>query len=197
MDIALLPEEAVKLARRSVERWCDWVDSVMHVQMHELWHLAPVMFDPDAEKRELAALGINQRAFAHLSDFSKDWWEWHHGKASARFKNSPKWQTVGKAMAAQDQRIWNYPDLDTAVISFWPLVKRHNWTYHDLSAVVRRVHPGQHPYPLEREQDLATYCSNVLGLRKPAGPPGKSSPEGKPKGYEVALRLARQEAAGC
>ena len=48
-------------------------------------------------------------------------------------------------------------------------------------------------YPLEREQDLAAYCSNVLGLRKQKAPPGKSSRDGKPPGYEVALRLFARE----
>ena len=33
-------------------------------------------------------------------------------------------------------------------------------------------------YPLAREQDLSAYCQNVLGLRKPPGPSGRSTPGG-------------------
>jgi hypothetical protein len=193
LDVAKEPWEALHLMRPTVERWCAWLDSLIHFSTHEMWHLSPVMFDPDAEKSELAVLGVQQRAFGHSSDFSKRWWQWHHAEASARFKDSPKWPMVGKGMAAQEQRIWNYPDLDTVVISVWPLLNRHNWTYRDLSAVVRRVLPTNHQYPLEREQDLAAYCSNVLGLRKSGGPPAKSSPDGRPPGHDVALRLCQRQ----
>jgi hypothetical protein len=193
IGVVTKPKEIISLMRRSVERWCEWLDSQIHFNIHEIWHLAPVMLDPDPEKRELAALGVNQRAFGHLSDFSKSWWQWHHDEASERFKDSPKWKMVGKAMAAQETKIWNYPDLDNVVILLWPLVKRHNWTYRDLKAVVSRVLPAPHPYLLEREQDLAAYCTNVLGLQKHGCPPGKSSPDGRPTGYEVAERICQRE----
>jgi len=191
VDLAREPAEAVRLMRRTIERWCEWLDALIHWHTHAMWHLSPVSFDPDPEKRELAALGINQRAFIHLSDFSKSWWAWHHREAAERFKDSPKWQMVGIAMAGQEQKTWNYPDLDNVVIGLWPLVKRHNWTYRDLSAVISRELPKNQRYPLAREQDLAAYCANVLGLRKPAGPPGKSSADGRPIGHEVALRLCQ------
>jgi len=188
IEVLKRPAEAVRLARRSVERWCDWIDALIHYQTHAGWHLQPVKFDPDPEKRELAALGINQRNFACMNDFSKTWWQWHHGEAAERFKESPKWPTLGKAMASENERIWNYPDLDTVIISIWPLLKRQNWTYRDLLAVVRMILPAPHRYPLESEQELSTYCHNVLGLRK-SGSPGSSSPDGKPHGWEVALKL--------
>jgi hypothetical protein len=95
---------------------------------------------------------------------------------------------VGKAMSAQTDRIWNYPELDEVVIWLWPLLKRNNWTYRDLLAVGRMILPAPHRYPLESEQELATYCQNVLGLRK-SGSQGRSSPNGKPCGWEVALKL--------
>lgn len=193
LDIAKQPSKAIRLMRRTVERWCDWLDSLIHFDTHEMFHLSPASFDPDPQKRELAVLGSNQRAFAHLSDFSKSWWQWHHGEAAERFRASPKWAVVGKAMASDETKLWNNPEVDTVVISLWPLVKRHNWTYRDLAAVGRRVLTPPHRYPLEREQDLAAYCANVLGLRKAAGTPGKSSPDGKPKAYEVALQLLRLE----
>jgi hypothetical protein len=187
------PAEAVRMARRSIERWCDWIDALIHYQTHAGWHLQPARFDPDPEKRELAALGINQRNFAGMNDFSKTWWQWHHGEAAESFKKSPKWSTLGEAMASEKERIWNYPDLDAGIISLWPLLKLHNWTYRDLLAVVRMFLPAPHRYPLESEPELATYCQNVLGLRK-SGSQGRSSPDGKPRGWEVALRLCPKTA---
>jgi hypothetical protein len=126
-----------------------------------------------------------------LTAFSVTWWEWHHREAAERFKDSPKWETIGKLAVAP---LRSPPaDVDEVLIILWPLVKRHNWTYLDLMAVGRQVLPQPHHYPLEREQDLAAYCSNVLGLRKHGARAGKSSPGGKPKGYEVALRICRHE----
>jgi hypothetical protein len=46
-------------------------------------------------------------------------------------------------------------------------------------------------YPLENEPELATYCQNVLGLRK-SGAKGRGRPDGQPPGWEVALKLCRQ-----
>lgn len=187
IEIAKQPGLAVPLMRRTVGRWCEWLDALMHWETHEMWHLSPVSFQADAEKRELAALGINQRAFAHLDEFGKRWWQWHHGEAAERFKDSPKWPALGEAMAAEATRHWNYPEVDVAIISLWPLVKRHHWTYRDLLNVMEDALPNHRRYPCEREQDLAAYCANVLGLHKSAK--GKTDKHGRPKGYEVAMRL--------
>lgn len=193
MDDAKRPVEAIGLMRRSVERWCEWIDALIHFETHAGWHLQPAKFDPDPDKRELASLGINQRYFADWNDFRKTWWHWHHGEAAERFKNSPKWATVGKAMESDDERPWRQPELDMVIISIWPLVKLHNWTYRDLQAVARMILAAPHRYPLESEQELATYCQNVLGLRK-SGLKGRSNPEGKPRGWEVALKLCPRRA---
>ena len=166
---------------------------MQHFQIHADSHLEPAKFDPDPEQRELAALGVNQRHYARLSEFGKNWWQWHHDEAAARFHDSPKWQTLGRAMAADNPRIWNYPDLDRTLVSVWPLLKLHNWTYRDLLAVARRMLPAPHRYPLTGEPELATYCQNVLGVRK-AGPKGRSASDGKPRGWEVMESL-RQMAA--
>jgi hypothetical protein len=185
------PAEAVALMKRSMERWCEWLDAVLHFQTHYHYHVLPESFDPDPEKRELAALGVLQRGFRELTPFGHAWWEWHHREAAERFKDSPKWETIGKLAVAP---LRSEPaEVDELIITFWPLVKRHNWTYRDLMVVCGEIMPSAARYPLEREQDLAAYCSNVLGLRKKGGPPGKSSPDGRPKGHEVALRLCRRE----
>ena len=188
MNLARNPREGGVLVRRSIERWCDWIDACTHWQTHACWHLVPLQFDPDPEKRELAALGTNQRFFGSFNDFSREWWQWHHGEAAKRFKGSPKWQMVGKAMAAQEERHWTYPELDEMIIWFWPLLKRYNWTYRDMMNVVRDIRNRPAAYPCEGEKDLASYCSNVLGLRKSGH--GKTAKNGRPVAYGVAMRLA-------
>lgn len=191
VELAKRPKEAAALMKRSMERWCDWLDAVFHFNTHFHYHVLPESFDPDPEKRELAALGVLHRAFPSLTPFSREWWEWHHREAAERFKDSPKWQTIGK-LAVSPLR--DAPAaVDEVVIILWPLVKRLNWTYRDLMAVARHGFPTPHRYPLEREQDLAAYCSNVLGLRKQNTSQGKSSPDGKPEGYEVAMRLLNRK----
>ena len=94
---------------------------------------------------------------AWLSDFTA---------AAERFQDSDKWGALGQAVADQSDRLWLYPDLDTLVIALWPLVKAHNWTYRDLLSVMRPALERPDAYPCDSEQNFATYCINVLGLRK-------------------------------
>lgn len=177
--------------RAVVARLCEWLDAVIHWSTHLHYYLSPVSFDPDGEKRELAALGINQRCFATLSERSKQWWQWHHGEAAERFKDSPKWPTVGKAMAATETRHQNHPAVDELTIFLWPLLKRHNWTYCDMMNVVRAVVPQPDSYPCREDKEFSTYCVNVLGLRKEGH--GKTARNGRPAGYEVAMQLCRKK----
>ena len=153
----------------------------------------PACFDPDPEKRELAMLGSAQRQLPHLSDRAKTCWLWDFTSAAERYKDSPKWATVGKAMSDDSDRLWPYAEIDTLVISLWPLVTRYNWTYRDLLNVLRSLYPQApatspfHRYPCDREQDLAAYCITALGLRKTGK--GVSAKNGRPAGYEIAQQL--------
>ncbi len=185
-------QEGVKFMRWFVHRLCEWVEAVIHAQMHCFSHLAPVAFDSDPDKRELAILGVQQRHFPELDEFQKAWWEWHHGEAALRFKDSAKWPMVGRGMVEDQTRHHSYPALDELVIWLWPLVRRHRWTYRDLMMVIRSVAPPLLGYPCGREQDLAAYCANVLGLRK--GGKGKSAAHGEPPGADVARALCRRPA---
>ena len=185
--VATTPRAALALLRRTLERWCEWIDALTHFQTHACWCLAPLQFDPDPEMRELAVLGTSQRLFGKLSAPSREWWQRHHNEAADRFKSSPKWRAVGKSMAAPEPRRWTYRELDELVIWFWPLLKRYNWTYRDLMSVIRTIHSRPAVYPCDREQDFAAYCSNILGLKKRGR--GKTAKNGRPVGCEVALRL--------
>lgn len=174
-----------------MRRICDWVEAISHAQMHLFSHFAPVAFDPDPEKRELAILGVQQRRFAEMDAFQKAWWEWHHGEAAERLQNPQNWAMVGRGFSDDQTRHQSYPGLDDAIIMFWPLLSRFNWTFRDLMLVLRSVERPWLTYPCEREQDLATYCTNVLGLRK--GRKGRSAKDRLPDGIEIARALCRRD----
>ena len=167
-------------------RLCDWFDAVFHLQNHIMWHRSPVNYDPDPDKRELATLGIVQRNLSIATPVEKAHWHWHYGEAAERFGDSPKLRVVADALSSDVTRVWQYPDVDTSIISVWPLLKRHNWTYADLLKTIRPKLKRPEAYPCDREQAFATYCTNVLGLRKTGK--GKSC-KGEPVGADVARRL--------
>jgi hypothetical protein len=187
MNVARDPKAGPQLARRSLIRWCDWLDALIHFQTHQHWHMAPTCFDPDPDKRELAALGANQRHWVHLDDSAKAWWQWHFSEAAERFKDSPKWPTLGRAMSADADRLWQYADVDALVIGLWPLVKQNNWTYRDLLNVIRPGINRPEAYPCAAEQEFAAYCTNILGLRKTTK--GVTAKDGQPAGLEIAKQL--------
>jgi hypothetical protein len=179
LDTAFSP-----LCRRTIIRWCDWLDAEIHLRTHRRWHESPSCFDPDPETRHLAALGNAQRHLAKLDDRAKACWLADFATAAEHYQNSPKWSALGKAMADDSDRQWQHPDVDTLVISLWPLVKAYNWTYRDLLNVIRPALKRGDAYPCASEQDFAAYCANVLGMRK-AGK-GVSAKNGRPKGSDVA-----------
>ena len=96
-------------------------------------------------------------------------------------------------MSAESDRLLPYREVDTLVISLWPLVKIHNWTYRDVLNVIRPELKRPKVYPCEREQEFATYCTNVLGLRKTKK--GVSAKDGRPVGWEVAGRICKDRDA--
>jgi hypothetical protein len=187
LDAARRPNVSTALLRQSVERWAEWVDAVIHLQTHVLWHLAPECFAPGRDRRDWAALGIHRWFAGQLSDPSKM-------KVSARNFAALPWEEDAQVLnrlapygAATPKRTWPHPELDEAVISLWPLVQRHNWTFGDLLNVLRDVLPKLDIYPCENERNLATYCAFTLRLRRFGH--GKTTRESRPPGYEVALRL--------
>jgi len=183
---AQLPVQNDELARRTILRWCDWLDATIHLGTHRRWHLTPACFHPDPEQRHLAALGNAQRDFASLDAPARAAWLMDFAAAAQRFQDSDKWAALGQAMSDNSDRLWIYPEVDTFVIALWPLVRAHNWTYRDLLNVIRPALQRPQAYPCECEQSFSTYCINVLGLRKTGK--GASAKNGRPSGYEVAVR---------
>jgi len=178
-----------KLSRKLAWRLCEWLEAEVHHLTHVCYYLSPVSFDADPDRRELATLGVAQRFFPKLNDFGKAWWQWHHAAAAERWGASPKWQTLGAAMASEAVRHHEYAEVDSLVIGLWPLVKKHNWTYRDLANVAREFTSRPNAYPLRDERELSTYCTNVLGLRKASAQPGRTTPSKRPPGIDLARRL--------
>jgi hypothetical protein len=181
---AATTEPGNEIARRTLVRWCDWLDAEIHLRTHRRWYVSPAAFASDPEKRELAALGTAQRNLAHMSNRAKVCWVWDFANAAERYKDSPKWAELGKAMSDDSVRLWQYPDVDTLIIALWPLVKAYNWTYRDLLNVIRPGLKRPGAYPCGREQDMAAYCVNVLGLRKTGR--GSTAKKGEPRGNDIA-----------
>jgi len=179
-------QRRARVQREFVKRLCDWLDAITHWRIHERFYVSPISFDVDPDTRELAGIGWQQKHFSQLAAVTKAYWQLHHDEAAQRFKDSPKWATVGKAMYSEKTRYQSYPQLDELLIWLWPLVKKHEWTYRDLLNVARAI-TSRATYPCNTERKLATYCINVLGLHKRRA--GKTSRNGEPKGCGAALRL--------
>jgi hypothetical protein len=186
-DLSRETAQALLLARQSIERWCAWIDASVHLLTHSCWHSSRACFDPDPDKRDLACLGVIQRHFARQPESIKMLWQHVYSEAAERFKDSPKWPALGQAMSSQSDKPWTYRQLDTLIISLWPLLKRHNWTYRDLMNVTRSLISRPDAYPCQREQDFSVHCLTVLGLRKTGR--GKSSPDGRPPGHQIAREI--------
>jgi hypothetical protein len=166
--------------------FCDWLDSVLHLKTHAMWYSQPAMFDPNAEKRDLAAGAFLRQHMADADAETRSRYQAQFEAAAKHYPDSPKQRAMAVTLDDDKPRVWTYEDVDTAVITLWPLVKRFNWTYVDLLKTIRPSVKRPKLYPCHREQSFATYCTNVLGLRKTGK--GKSS-EGELPGAGVARRL--------
>jgi hypothetical protein len=165
------------------------VDAVVHLQTHALWHLAPECFAPGRDRRDWAALGIHRWFAGQLSDPRKMKFSARHFAAASLTNGEGVLECFTPAGVWQPKRTWPHPELDEAVISLWPLLQRHNWTFGDLLNVLRDVLPRSDVYPCESERNLATYCAFTLRLRKFGH--GKTAQGSRPTGYELALRLCQ------
>jgi hypothetical protein len=186
-DIAERPRSAAIWMRESLERWCDWIDAVIHLQTHSQWHLAPEYFDPDPDKREQTTRAINQRYLEQMRRLGMADWRSQASDSTQVCKEMPTWQILPPPAISQPQRPWPHPELDEAIITLWPLVKRHNWSYTDLLNVLRDLVDITDAYPSQSDSNLATYCTRALHLRKAWL--GKTAKMDRPVGYVIALRL--------
>ena len=178
-DISDRPQHTAKWMSESLERWCEWIDAVIHLQTHSQWHLAPEFFESKDAKQELAPWVPRPISSVRFGAAGRTNWN--------RFKDWPIWQLLPQAAISRPQRPWPHPELDEAILTIWPLVKRHNWTFADLRNVLGDLLITQDAYPLLAERNLAMYCMNVLRLRKTTQ--GKTAKDQRPVGYELAIRI--------
>jgi hypothetical protein len=178
-DLQERPQHTTLWMRESLDRWCEWIDAVIHLQTHSQWHLAPEYFDATGTKHELAPWVPLPYASNRVATGRRTNWN--------RWKDWPIWQLLPQAAISRPQRPWPHPELDEAILSIWPLVKRHNWTFADIINVLSDVLTAHDAYPMVSERNLAMYCMNVLRLRKTTQ--GKTAKEERPVGYELAIRI--------
>jgi hypothetical protein len=160
-----------QLLRRTVQRACDWLDAVIHLQTHSLWFKEPACFAPDPEVRRLAASALSQQFAAQMNDPAVV----SHFTANT----TPRPPTP--------ERPWPFPKFDERVIFLWPILRHYSWSFGDLWTVLQE-HDSQ-PCPCESAAQLEDYCSSNLGLRIPIK---DDQSRANPLGFQVARRfLAR------
>jgi hypothetical protein len=186
-DASERPREAVRWMRESMDRWCEWIDAFVHLQTHAQWHLAPESFDTDPQKRQAATEALRQYRMEQFRAGRKTNARPNNSDSTQFYRELPIWQVLRQAAISQPQRPWPHPELDEAIISLWPLVKRHHWTFGDFLNVLGDLVKESEGFPCEGERNLTTYCLNTLRLRKSGH--GKTAQENRPAGYVVALRL--------
>jgi hypothetical protein len=186
-EYSLRPGDALRWMRESLERWFEWVDAFVHLQIHAQWHLAPECFHPDPKKRAPAASDARHHRLEQFRAAISSNWQCSRSETAQFYRELPLWQILPQARLTEPQRPWPHPELDEAIILFWPLVKRHHWAYSDLINVLGDVLDCADNYICASERNLAIYSHNTLRLRKIGqGTPAK---EGRPEGYVVAVKL--------
>lgn len=173
--------DAAELMRRYIKRFCDWLDCHLHFNTHFLSYHAPGSFFPgDEEARHLYALGLAQRNLPQHSAYDQTFWQWNHETALEQLTRRDKWaKFLAAGVKHEDKRHHTHPEVDDCVIGCWPLVKRFQWSYNELLAVLDHALPQyQGRYPCDSYVSLQKHCIQTLGLKKGTG--GKRATAGKP-----------------
>jgi len=179
------PRESLRWMRESMDRWFEWVDAFVHVQTHAQWHLAPECFQPT--RRWPTASDLNHSHLERFQAVHESGWQIAHSDTTRFYRELPLWQMLPQPVISEPQRPWPHPELDEAIISLWPLVKRHHWTFADLLTVLHDLRDDPDAYPCQSERNLAMYCLHTLRLRKTVA--GRTAKRDRPNGYHVAVQL--------
>ena len=184
-------EETIARMRYPFERIADWLEAVLHWRIHWMAQTVPISNQRTAEQRELASVGIMQANYAGLPEHGREWWHFRHAELAQRFQGRPEWRLVGKAQSFEKWGTLRQPAVDELTIHWWPLLQRHGWTDHDLRELLRGVVPHPDAYPLRDDREFADYRQKALGLKKDKAQRDKSTADGKPAGWRVALGMVR------
>ena len=170
-------------------RMAEWMEALVHWEIHWAATAAPIAFGATEDRRELANIGLMQAGYAGLSDHGKEWWRFRHDELAKQFYGKPDWRLVGKAQSFEKWGELRRPVIDEITIHWWPLLTRYHWTDRDMRGLLRRVVPYPDSYPLREDKEFADYRKKALGLIKGREERDKSAPDGKPIGWRAALAI--------
>jgi hypothetical protein len=170
-------------------RMAEWIEALVHWEIHWWATAAPIAFGATEQRRELANIGLMQAGYADLSEHAKEWWKFRHEELAKQFHGKPDWRLVGKAQSFEKWGELRRPAVDELTIHWWPLLTRYRWTDHDMRGLLRRVVPHPDSYPLREDKEFADYRKKALGLIKGKEERDKSTPDGKPIGWRAALAM--------
>lgn len=180
---------SLKHLRYWFQRFAEWQEALAHWQAHWMAHVAPLTLQASPERRELAQLGFIQRNFANLNPHDKNWWQFRHEELAAQFQGDKALGLIGKAQSNEKWGALKRTQVDELVIHWWPLLLRHGWTDRDMRLLLIQAVDRPEEYPLREDRELADYRQKALGLKKNNARQDKSSPDGRPKGWRVALAM--------
>ncbi|HWX22792.1 MAG TPA: hypothetical protein VN578_23065 [Candidatus Binatia bacterium] len=197
---------SARLMHRFVERVCDWVDAVVQINAHALWVHEPACFDPDPEKRRLASDQLIQPSMAEMNEPALVLPYIQPRAAGRRFRSgspacspapsstTPPSEAPGpglphSALCAPHSEERPFPRLDELIMTLWPVLKLHNWTYADFWNILSQGDIPLAPTPCSDRRHLAHYCLHTLGLRKTGH--GQTTRNALPPGHELVLVFLR------
>lgn len=186
---ALSRPQMIEQMRFTFRRMADWLEAIVHWQIHWMAAVVPITFQATEERRELANLGCMQAGFAGLNEHGKEWWQFRHEELAKQFHGQPDWRLVGQAQSLEKFGELRQPAVDELTIHWWPLLTRYRWTDRDMRGLLRRVVPYPDSYPLREDKEFADYRQKALGLIKGKAERDKSATDGKPTGWRAALAM--------
>jgi len=181
--------EIIGRMRYTFQRMAEWMEALVHWQVHVAANATPLAFGATEEKRELANIGLMQAGFASLNAHGKEWWHFRHEELARQFTGQPDWRLVGKAQSLEKFGELRQPEVDELTVHWWPLLTRYRWTDHDMRCLLMRVVSHPNAYPLREDKEFADYRQKALGLIKGKKKQDKSAPDGLPMGWRAALAM--------
>lgn len=191
-SVPLTLDQLLDWMRNRFRRINEWMEALVHWQTHWMAGVAPIAFGPTEEERELVQIGFLQANYSKLDERSRGWWQFRHDDLAQQFAGQPTWRLLGQAQAYDNFRDLRHSAVDELTILWWPLFVRYRWTDRDMRLMVRRMAPHPDSYPLREDKEFADYRKKALGLVRADNTRCKSTKDGKPRGWQVALAMAGQ-----
>jgi len=166
LHLANDPTTAVPLLRRSLERWCDWIDAVNHLEVHRAVCIGDAGFEVTKDD-EFAAFGYNLCKLPNAAPLGPS--------------------EPGNVHVSQS-KTWPEEEVDTLLIALQPVAKRYAWSSAELLAALRKLVRNPAALPFRYASDLAQYRTAELAL--PPLAPENAPPDALAVGLNLALALS-------